>query len=59
MILRVSDIPPYEMHLVPVADLRGQIKRDRLARDPELEARERSLAALGENDIDWELALAS
>ena len=59
MILRVSDIPPYEMHLIPVADLRQQIKRDRRAVadvDHELQARQRSLAAVGEDDIDWECA---
>jgi hypothetical protein len=59
MILRVRDIPSYEMHLVPVVDLRQQIQRDRQAissSDRELQARQRSLAALGEDDIDWDFA---
>jgi hypothetical protein len=62
MILRAKDIPPYEMHLVPVTDLRQQIHRDRRGTssdDPELRARERSLAAVGEGDVDWDFALAS
>jgi hypothetical protein len=62
MILRARDIPPYEMHLVPIADLRQQIRSDRYARpilDSELQARQRCLAVFGEYDIDWNFALAS
>jgi hypothetical protein len=62
MILRIRDIPPYEMDLVPINDLRQQIRRDRHPSppdDPDLQAQQRSLAAVGEHDIDWEFALAS
>ena len=56
MVLRIRDIPPSEMHLVPIADLRQQIRRDRQDRagDAELQARQRSLAAFGEHDVDWD-----
>ena len=55
MILRVTDIPSYELHLLPITDLRQQIAQDRRARadeQRELDAQHRFLAARGEDKVE-------